>query len=78
MEGPGEIYLTIRTFIWEHWRQHRWIEKGISCPHCIAFSVVAPITALAMVLQLHYEWYAFLWLWPALAGVASFMYDVGN
>lgn len=74
-EGPFEIFLDLRTFIWEKGKGKAWVEKGISCPLCWSFWIAIPI-ALLVTLQLHYEWYAFFWLWFALSGTASFLYKV--
>lgn len=74
-EGPFEIFLDARTFLWEKAKGKAWVEKGISCPLCISFYVGA-VVALLLVLQLHYEWYAFFWLWFALSGTASFLYEI--
>lgn len=75
-EGPFELFLSLRTFIYMKWGKDRqWIQVGISCPLCISF-YIGFIAAILMTLQLHYEWYAIIWLWFALSGVASFLYKL--
>lgn len=72
-EGPLDIFINLRAWAWQKFQGQAWIQQGLQCPLCISFWLAIPI-AILLTLQLHYEFYAFFWLWIALSGTASFIY----
>lgn len=62
-DGPFDIALKIREWIFRRYGPETWINKGLSCPYCVSFWL-ALIAAYLLAPEP-------LWYWLAGAGVAS-------
>lgn len=73
-EGPFELFLSLRGLLYEKYPK-QWVANGVTCPVCLSFWTAIPVAVL-LYLQLHLDWYAILWLWFALSGIATFLYKL--
>lgn len=70
--GPGDVFVTIRSWAHARYGPQSWQGEGIGCPRCISFWVALPAVALVWA---HLPFSPWLWPlgWLGVAGAAALL-----
>jgi hypothetical protein len=84
-EGPFDVFERLRRWandalpakVSHNRARPHWIARGLACPLCVSWWLALPAALIAAVVA-GAAWPLGLLLWPAVAGGALFLFQIGG